>query len=54
MPLRFSECPELLTLEAPYLGEHNESILRERLAMSDAEIRQLVANEVLHGEAVPG
>ncbi|MGB5146051.1 MAG: CoA transferase [Porticoccaceae bacterium] len=54
MPLRFSECPELLTLEAPYLGEHNASILRERLAMSDVEIRQLVANEVLHGEAVPG
>ncbi len=54
MPLRFSECPATLTLEAPYLGEHNAAILRERLSMSDAEIRQLIASEVLHAETIPG
>lgn len=54
MPLRFSACPDLPELEAPYLGEHNASILRERLALSDAEIGQLVANQVLHAEALPG
>jgi crotonobetainyl-CoA:carnitine CoA-transferase CaiB-like acyl-CoA transferase len=37
-PLRFSEFPGMLDLEAPYLGEHNRSILRERLAMTDDEI----------------
>lgn len=54
MPLRFSACPELPELEAPYLGEHNASILRERLALSDAEIGALVQREVLHAEALPG
>ena len=53
MPLRFSACPDLPELEAPYLGEHNASILRERLALTDAEIGQLVANQVLHAEAIP-
>ncbi len=53
MPLRFSACPELPELEAPYLGEHNASILRERLSLSDAEIGELVANQVLHAEALP-
>ena len=54
MPLRFSACPDLPELEAPYLGEHNASILRERLALSDAEIGQLVASQVLHAEELPG
>ena len=54
MPLRFSACPDLPELEAPYLGEHNASILRERLALSDAQIRELVQREVLHAEAMPG
>lgn len=53
MPLRFSEFEETLTLEAPYLGEHNEAVLRERLAMSDTEIRKLVESKVIHAEAIP-
>jgi crotonobetainyl-CoA:carnitine CoA-transferase CaiB-like acyl-CoA transferase len=53
MPLRFSDFPELLTLDAPYLGEHNESILRDRLSMSDADIAQLTDNKVLIAEAIP-
>ena len=53
MPLRFSQFPDSLTLEAPYLGEHNESVLRERLAMSKEDIAQLVADKVLRAEAVP-
>ena len=53
MPLRFSKFKELLTLEAPYLGEHNESVLRERLGMSDEEIMQLSASKVLITEAIP-
>ncbi len=37
-PLRFSEFPGMLDLEAPYLGEHNRSILRDHLGMTDAAI----------------
>ncbi|OUS11995.1 hypothetical protein A9Q89_07145 [Gammaproteobacteria bacterium 53_120_T64] len=53
MPLRFSQFPDSLTLEAPYLGEHNARVLRERLAMSDDDIAHLVAKKVLQGEAIP-
>lgn len=53
MPLRFSQFPDSLTLEAPYLGEHNESVLRERLGMSEEEIAQLVADRILCTEAIP-
>ena len=53
MPLRFSECSEMLDLEAPYLGEHNREVLGERLAMSEADIQRLEENQVLHAEAVP-
>lgn len=54
MPLRFSECMNSEDLEAPFLGEHNDSILRERLGMSDAEINSLREQDVLIAEAVPG
>ena len=53
MPLRFSECLNSEDLEAPFLGEHNASILRERLAMSDEEINILNDNKVLMAEAIP-
>ncbi len=53
MPLRFSEFPDSLTLEAPYLGEHNACVLRERLSMSDEDIATLVENKVLRAEAIP-
>ncbi len=53
MPLRFSQFPDTLTLEAPYLGEHNETVLRERLGMSDEDISQLQENKVLRAETIP-
>lgn len=53
MPLRFSKFKDLLTLEAPYLGEHNHSVLSERLGMSDAEINALCERNILMAEALP-
>ena len=51
MPLKFSEFPEDLPLEAPTLGEHNGDILRELLGRSDQEIEELcVAKVLLQGE----
>jgi CoA:oxalate CoA-transferase len=47
MPLKFSEFPEDLPLEAPTLGEHNGDILRELLGRSDQEIEELRAAKVL-------
>jgi crotonobetainyl-CoA:carnitine CoA-transferase CaiB-like acyl-CoA transferase len=40
-PLRFSEFPEELELEAPFLGEHNRRILTEYLGYSDSQIDEL-------------
>jgi crotonobetainyl-CoA:carnitine CoA-transferase CaiB-like acyl-CoA transferase len=53
MPLRFSQFEDLLPLDAPYLGEHNENVLRERLGLSDEEITQLTDSKVLISEAIP-
>jgi CoA:oxalate CoA-transferase len=47
MPLKFSEFPEDLPLEAPTLGQHNGDILREWLGRSDREIEELRAANVL-------
>ncbi|NNL85507.1 MAG: hypothetical protein HKP27_07640 [Myxococcales bacterium] len=47
MPLRFSEFPELLELEAPLLGEHNEEILSGLLQYDTARIEALAADGVL-------
>lgn len=47
MPLRFSEFPEELPLQAPFLGEHNEEILRNYLAYTSDQIRQLESEGVL-------
>jgi crotonobetainyl-CoA:carnitine CoA-transferase CaiB-like acyl-CoA transferase len=46
-PLRFSEFPRHLDLEAPTLGEHNEIILRDLLGWEPERIRQLEAKGVL-------
>ncbi|MCC2597286.1 CoA transferase [Pusillimonas sp. MFBS29] len=40
-PLRFSDSPVNYRHAAPLLGEHTEQVLRERLGLSDDEIRQL-------------
>ncbi len=47
-PLRFSEFPELLELEAPTLGQHNAEILHEYLDYPDERIRQLETDGILH------
>ncbi len=46
-PLRFSDFPEPLPLEAPLLGEHNASVLTEVLGKSPAELERLQAAGVL-------
>ncbi|MBV1931351.1 MAG: CoA transferase [Porticoccaceae bacterium] len=48
MPLRFSKFPEELTLEAPFLGEHNGAVLGELLSMSPEEVDALISEGVLH------
>jgi crotonobetainyl-CoA:carnitine CoA-transferase CaiB-like acyl-CoA transferase len=47
MPLRFSEFPEELPLQAPLLGEHNEEILRNYLAYTPDQVQQLESEGVL-------
>jgi crotonobetainyl-CoA:carnitine CoA-transferase CaiB-like acyl-CoA transferase len=42
-PLRFSDSPVSYRHAAPLLGEHTEKILRERLGLSDEEIRELTS-----------
>lgn len=39
--LRFSQFPELLDLEAPFLGEHNSHVLSELLGYSSVNIAEL-------------
>jgi len=46
--MRFSAFPQELTLEAPFLGEHNAEILRGYLGYTDESISELEASGVLH------
>ena len=50
MPLRFSEFPDYLPLEAPFLGEHNEEILTEYLSYSAQQVQALEQEGVLKRE----
>ena len=47
MPLRFSEFPQDLPLEAATLGQHNGEVLRDLLGRSDQEVEELRAAKVL-------
>jgi crotonobetainyl-CoA:carnitine CoA-transferase CaiB-like acyl-CoA transferase len=47
-PLRFSNFPEELELEAPFLGEHNETILAKYLGYSHDDLNRLTREGVLH------
>jgi crotonobetainyl-CoA:carnitine CoA-transferase CaiB-like acyl-CoA transferase len=47
VPLKFSQFPELLDLQAPFLGEHNEQILGDLLGYSADKISGLRKNGVL-------
>ena len=49
-PLRFSEFPKRLDLEAPLLGEHNEKILTEYLGYAPEMVKRLTSEGVLHSE----
>ncbi|NYT63303.1 CoA transferase [Alcaligenaceae bacterium] len=42
-PLRFSHSPVNYRHAAPLLGEHTEQVLRERLGLSDKEIKELLS-----------
>jgi CoA:oxalate CoA-transferase len=46
-PVKFSDWPDRTNLKASRLGEDNESVLREMLGVSDAEITQLYSDQVL-------
>lgn len=47
MPLRFSEFPDDLPLQAEYLGQSNGAVLREMLGLGDDAIRTLETEGVL-------
>ncbi|MBI2799993.1 MAG: CoA transferase [Gammaproteobacteria bacterium] len=47
MPLKFSEFPDDLPLEAPTIGQHNADVLREWLGRSEQEIAALRAANIL-------
>ena len=47
VPLRFSQFPDFLPLEAPFLGEHNDNVLGEMLGYSDDKIAGLAEEGVL-------
>ncbi|MFP6682779.1 MAG: CoA transferase [Gammaproteobacteria bacterium] len=51
-PLRFSEFPDPIDVEAPTLGQHNRDVLGQLLAKSNAEIDTLYADGVLIEEEV--
>ncbi|HEX4210510.1 MAG TPA: CoA transferase [Candidatus Binataceae bacterium] len=47
-PLRFSEFPDELTLNAPFLGEHNSQVLSDYAGYSISQIKELEAAGILH------
>jgi crotonobetainyl-CoA:carnitine CoA-transferase CaiB-like acyl-CoA transferase len=47
MPLKFSEFPDELPLQAPFLGEHNEEILGTYLSYTPEQVRTLESEGVL-------
>ncbi len=49
-PWRFSEFPGSPDLQAPFLGEHNATILKRHLGYSDQRLEQLTAQRILHCE----
>jgi crotonobetainyl-CoA:carnitine CoA-transferase CaiB-like acyl-CoA transferase len=47
LPVKFSRWAERSDIAADRLGEHNEAVLRELLALTDQEIAGLYADKVL-------
>lgn len=52
-PLRFSDAPAKTPVRAPFLGEHNRVVLRERLAMRDPDVDALERDGTLVAEPLP-
>lgn len=52
MPLRFSEFPDELPLQAPFLGEHNEEVLRDYLSYTPEQVRSLESEGILKHEPI--
>jgi CoA:oxalate CoA-transferase len=44
-----SDTPGAVRRPAPRVGEHTEAVLRERLALSDAELERLARAHVIRG-----
>jgi crotonobetainyl-CoA:carnitine CoA-transferase CaiB-like acyl-CoA transferase len=53
IPLRFSEFPEPLDLQAPYLGEHNREVMTKFAGVSAEDVAALEAEGVLHAQPLP-
>lgn len=53
MPMRFSKYPERLTLDAPYIGEHNAQVLSKHLGYDAVKIAALTKSGVLHAPPLP-
>ena len=47
-PLRFSRFPDELEFDAPYLGEHNATVLSRYLGYSHDDVDRLIRDGVLH------
>ena len=47
-PLRFSRFPDELEFDAPYLGEHNATVLSKYLGYSYDDVDRLIRDGVLH------
>ncbi len=45
MPVKFSAWPDRTDVKADLLGENNETVLREYLGLSDAEIAQAIRRQ---------
>ncbi len=52
-PMKFSRTPAVEDLPAPFLGQHNTEILRNRLGYSAEYIRELETRGILHSESPP-
>ena len=49
-PLKYSEFPQLLDIQAPLLGQHSADVLREQLGYTDEQVAALRDKGVLHAE----
>ncbi len=53
IPLRFSEFPDALDLQAPYLGEHNKEVFGDFAGLSAKQVDALESEGVLKSDPMP-